>query len=58
MHQTRDNYKFSPLLYAVKSNSLPLIFYLIALGADIRATDYNNSGIQHWAAYNNNTKVL
>jgi ankyrin repeat protein len=30
----QDNYKFTALLYSVKSNSMPLFFYFISLGAD------------------------
>jgi hypothetical protein len=30
----KDVYQFNTLLYAIRSNSLILLFYLLALGAD------------------------
>ena len=54
----KDAFQFSALLYAVKSNCMPIILYLIAQGADVHDLDRNSSGLQHWSAYNNNAFLL
>jgi ankyrin repeat protein len=54
----KDVYQFNTLLYATRSNSLILFFYLLALGADLHETDANASGVQHWASHNNNVFLL
>jgi len=55
---SKDDFGYTCLLYSVKSNSVPLFFYLIYLGASLDIVDSNNISIVHWAAYNDNEFLL
>lgn len=45
-------------MYALKSDSYSIFYYLLYLGADINDFDYNKSSLAHWGAYNNNVFLL
>lgn len=57
-YHSKDAFNYTCLLYSVKSNSLPLFFYLIYLGASLDIVDLNHISIVHWAAYNDNEFLI
>lgn len=43
----KDQFSFSPLLYAIKSNSHAIFYYLLYKGANINEADGNMSGVYY-----------